>query len=338
MLSSGFRDAALDCNLDATHPELFSYFDRMRELMIINLETSSVANGDENVSQSNSSSTSRDGHLPNSIVRRSEETDKHHPRLERASLVTAQFTSCFQEQTFARKLHRYCLEYAYRLFIDASSNPKDIYRVFRLVPCIRDRSKMEPYFRRLVDGGIQESLEILTLPFYCIGGAGTHYPQRDENGIPIYPPNMRFPGRILGILPTASSEADSSVRRQSKEQNLALLGFGGGWFDCNDVMGYLAEIGVDVWSGDLMARIDLSRQIREVNQSYENVLDRMLLGDENMSRNDYDDIRRASRYVLDVEYFFSSESIPCYLLPSRQYEVSFGCLLRSQGSSRVPLF
>lgn len=82
-----------------------------------------------------------------------------------------------------------------------------------------------------------------------------------------------------------------------------------------------------------MARIDLSRQIREVNQpSYENVLDPMLLGDENMSRNDYDDVRRASRYVLDVESFFSSESIPCYLLPSHQYKVSFGCLLRALGS------
>lgn len=156
---------------------------------------------------------------------------------------TAPHTHSFQETEFYRRLQRYCLEYAFHLFSDSRSNPLDVYRVFRLVPCIQDRTKMYPFFRRLVTGGAKDSLEISNLPFYSIGGAGTHYPKKDVSGNPIYPRNTRTPKRILGL-----SKKPEVINEYGQEMDyqrlLEVYGYGGEWFDCRDVEGYLREQGV----------------------------------------------------------------------------------------------
>ncbi|PLB39430.1 uncharacterized protein BDW47DRAFT_124429 [Aspergillus candidus] len=147
---------------------------------------------------------------------------------------TRKYTHAFRECSLSRQLQRYSLEHAFRLFTNAHSPPVEIYRVFRLVPCLRNRSKMYPYFRRLVCADTDNPLEVPTLPFYCIGGAGTHYPARDTAGNPIYPPKMRLPRRILSV------GVDGSQRR------LEACGLDGRWFDCRDVEGFLRERGVQV--------------------------------------------------------------------------------------------
>ncbi|OQE05212.1 hypothetical protein PENVUL_c026G01238 [Penicillium vulpinum] len=151
----------------------------------------------------------------------------------------------FQETSFTRSLHRYCLEHAFRLFIDPRSSPTATYRVFRLVSCIRDREKTYPYFKRLVTGGIGDKLELPGLPFYCIGGAGTHYPPKDESGNAIFAPNRRMPRRILGSMAIAESclDGDTSFNQQKA---LETFGLGGQWFDCQDVEGYISERGVSL--------------------------------------------------------------------------------------------
>ena len=147
---------------------------------------------------------------------------------------TSNHTHAFRECSLSRQLQRYSLEYAFRLFTSTHSPPVEIYRVFRLVPCLRNRSKMYPYFRRLVCADTDDPLEVPTLPFYCIGGAGTHYPARDTAGNPIYPPKMRLPRRIL------------SVGVDGPQRRLEACGLDGRWFDCRDVEGFLRERGVQV--------------------------------------------------------------------------------------------
>ncbi|KAF4761834.1 hypothetical protein HAV15_005977 [Penicillium sp. str.  len=151
----------------------------------------------------------------------------------------------FLESSFTRRLKRSSLEHAFRIFSDTRSDPLEVFRVFRLVPCFRDRAKMYPYFRDLVTSERGSSLEISALPFYCIGGAGTHYATKDEKGNPIYPPKMRLPRRILGTLPMPGIPDDPNYVQQA-QSNLELCGFGGQWFDCRDVEGYLREKGVDL--------------------------------------------------------------------------------------------
>ncbi|CAG8891819.1 unnamed protein product [Penicillium egyptiacum] len=151
----------------------------------------------------------------------------------------------FLESSFTRRLKRSSLEHAFRIFSDTRSDPLEVFRVFRLVPCFRDRAKMYPYFRDLVTSERGSSLEISTLPFYCIGGAGTHYATKDEKGNPMLPPRMRHPRRILGNLPMSGIPGDPNSVYQA-QSHLELCGFGGQWFDCRDVEGYLREKGVDL--------------------------------------------------------------------------------------------
>ncbi|KAL5001779.1 hypothetical protein BDV10DRAFT_158667 [Aspergillus recurvatus] len=159
------------------------------------------------------------------------------------SLPIRQYTYAFQEVRFARRLQRYCLEHAYRLFTDSRSDPREIYRMFRLVPCVRDRAKTQPRFRQLLMGGCTDPLEVPSLPFYSVGGAGTHFPDIDEEGNAIYPGNSRMPRRVLGVLPWAE------LGTKGDEEALEVHGLGGEWFDSRDVEGYLRLHGVDVNGG-----------------------------------------------------------------------------------------
>lgn len=164
---------------------------------------------------------------------------------DRFGAANVLYTYSFLETSFTRRLKRTSLEHAFRIFSDPRSHPLEVFRIFRLVPCFRDKEKMYPYFKDLVSSDRGGSLEISALPFYCIGGAGTHYTTKDEQGKPIYPPKMRIPRRILGTLPmTGTTGGLDAVHQQP--QNLELCGYGGQWFDCRDVEGYLREKGVDL--------------------------------------------------------------------------------------------
>lgn len=102
---------------------------------------------------------------------------------------------------------------------------------------------MYPFFRKLVTAGVKDALEISNLPFYSIGGAGTHYPKKDVSGNPIYPANARTPKRILGLF--KKSEAKNEYGQEMNYQKLLdVYGYSGEWFDCRDVEGYLREQGV----------------------------------------------------------------------------------------------
>lgn len=171
--------------------------------------------------------------------------------IERPITGETLYTYCFQESTFTRRLQRYCVEYAFRIFSDPRSDPNKVYRMFRLVPCIRDRENMLPHFRRLAACDRDAPLEVPKVPFYCIGGAGKHYPALDGSGNPIYPANMRLPKRILGIMPV-DGESESNP---TPETLLEILGFGGEWFDCLDIEGYLRRLGVRLEDSTLYPQI-----------------------------------------------------------------------------------
>ncbi|KAJ5741615.1 hypothetical protein N7533_011024 [Penicillium manginii] len=158
-------------------------------------------------------------------------------------LPSKNYTYAFREVRFARRLQRYSLEYAYRLFTEARTDPREIYRVFRLVPCVQDQTKTQPRFLQLLKGGCMDSLEIPSLPFYNIGGAGAHFPDLDKNGNAMYPPKCRTPRRVLGIFP------QSNLTSTGADEALETHGLGGDWFDSRDVEGYLRRHGVDVDSG-----------------------------------------------------------------------------------------
>lgn len=254
-----FHDMAVESDLHVTHPHLFdhlsvtlSYAKRMT--------TSTENEPSKDLGRPSTISTKTNSRNPSSfgyIVNRSDdaECEMHltdiqnlapEPNLPKSQVYwslpgSSSHTYSFQEHDPSRMLQRYCLEYIYRLFSDPRSDPGEFYRVFRLVPCVKYKEKMGRYLFCLVRSNSDQPLEFPALPFYCIGGAGTHYPEV-KDGKAVYPEHMRLPRRALATVASLCSGEDiSSVDRQKL---LMLAGLDGTWLDCRDVIGYLKEKGV----------------------------------------------------------------------------------------------
>ena len=152
------------------------------------------------------------------------------------------YTYSFQETTFARRLHRMCLERAFRNLTNPHTDPEYITRAFRFTFCFSNRKRMLQRFQEMLKRRAGESLENWNAPFFHIGGAGTHFPRRDNDGNPVYPPNMLSPAKAFG--PQQYIEVETPRMENSTEEMLENIGFGGVWFDSHDVEEYLKMKGI----------------------------------------------------------------------------------------------
>ncbi|KAL2435153.1 hypothetical protein ABEF95_014036 [Exophiala dermatitidis] len=152
------------------------------------------------------------------------------------------YTYSFQETTFARRLHRMVLERGFRKLSNPTVDVKSIQHSFRFSFCFSNRKHMIGRFQEILRRRAGEALEDFAAPFLAIGGAGTHFPRRDDLGNPIYPPNCLSPLKAFGPFPYIESEtprADSSV-----QELLENIGFTGEWYDSHDVEEYLKTKGI----------------------------------------------------------------------------------------------
>ncbi|KIW31114.1 uncharacterized protein PV07_02793 [Cladophialophora immunda] len=152
------------------------------------------------------------------------------------------YTYSFQETTFARRLHRMCLERAFRNLTNPNVDPEYIKRAFRFTFCFSNRKRMLQRFQEMLKRKAGESLENWNVPFFHIGGAGTHFPRRDEEGNPVYPPNMISPAKAFGPQPYV--QVETPRMETSVQEMLENIGFGGVWFDSHDVEEYLKTKGI----------------------------------------------------------------------------------------------
>jgi hypothetical protein len=152
------------------------------------------------------------------------------------------YTYSFQETTFARRLHRMCLERAFRNLTNPKIDPDYIKRAFRFTFCFSNRKRMLQRFQEMLKRRAGESLENWSVPFFRIGGAGTHFPRRDEDGKPVYPPNMVSPAKAFGPQPWI--EVETPRLEATTQEMLENIGFGGEWYDSHDVEEYLKTKGI----------------------------------------------------------------------------------------------
>jgi len=152
------------------------------------------------------------------------------------------YTYSFQETTFARRLHRMCLERAFRNLTNPNIDPGYIKRAFRFTFCFSNRKRMLQRFQEMLKRRAGESLENWSVPFFHIGGAGTHFPRRDEEGKPVYPPNMVSPAKAFGPQPWI--EVETPRLEATTQEMLENIGFGGEWYDSHDVEEYLKTKGI----------------------------------------------------------------------------------------------
>jgi len=134
------------------------------------------------------------------------------------------------------------LETAYRHLTNPKTDPDYIKRTFKFTFCFSNRKRMLIRFQELLRRRAGESLENWDVPFFRIGGAGTHFPRRDEHGNPIYPPNMVSPAKLFG--PQVWVSPETPRPNESVEEMLENIGFGGEWFDSHDVEEYLTTNGI----------------------------------------------------------------------------------------------
>lgn len=178
------------------------------------------------------------------------------PPIEKPLKASVPYTYSFQETSFARRLHRLCLERAFRLLTNPQVDQEYIKRAFRFSFSFSNRRRMTARFQELLKRKAGESLENWNVPFFHVGGAGTHFPRRDEHGNPVYPPNIFSPARAFGplALPTAEMPRDEATI----EQLLESIGFGGIWFDSHDVESYLRTLGINLDGHSSFVEIDPS--------------------------------------------------------------------------------
>lgn len=147
-----------------------------------------------------------------------------------------------QEASFARRLIRYSLEASYRLATNPGSKSEDISRVFKFSWCFANTSRIAEQIRRLLRRSVNENLELWQVPAMHIGGAGLHYPRVgiDAGG---QPPEWWANQAPIG--PIRFSQPETPVpETMTVEQVIESVGFGGEWFDANDVEQYLRSKGL----------------------------------------------------------------------------------------------
>lgn len=184
------------------------------------------------------------------------DVESFFPAIEKPLKATQPYTYSFQETTFSRRLHRLSLERAFRNLTTPSIDPEYIQRAFRFTFCFSNKKSMLIRFQELLKRKAGESLENWNVPFFRVGGAGTHFPRRDEAGRPIYPPNMHSPASVFR--PLKWLEIETPRAENTTEKMLEAIGYGGEWFDAHDVEEYLKSKGIHLDGTSSFVEIDPS--------------------------------------------------------------------------------
>ena len=148
----------------------------------------------------------------------------------------------FQEASFARRLMRSSCEAAYRLLTSPSSRAEDIKRLCKFSWCYTNSSCIAKYTKNLMKRTANENLELWEVPARHIGGAGLHYPRVGIDATTV-PPEWWACEAPTGPMRLARPETPVPVSMNVGEV-IDHVGFGGEWFDANDVEQYLRSKGL----------------------------------------------------------------------------------------------
>lgn len=339
-------------NSDAAGRPNINYLASTRELILAEIDKTRFTDESENDSQPGQVDGSSGGMLGYQFSQAQEPTrpEKENtslcslylpdrarsptPLINRILPTTTIYTYSHQESNFSRRLHRFCLEHTYRWLTDPRTEPARLGRVFGLMPCIHDMPGIIRHFRRILQSEIGGNLEVAKMPYYALGGAGKHFPRVDADGHPVYPENIRSPGKVLrrmvcilqrgGIRnwdgdwsgerePVPSSIdgwVDQVQEEIRKEEMIRSLDLDGEWFDCHDVQGYLQHRGL-VLDGSAL-RLGVPDSL--VGALYGASPDRSTVSSMYTSPEGAVPVERSesepstsSSYILDVECFFDRE-------------------------------
>lgn len=177
--------------------------------------------------------------------------------LERSYPLRATYTYSFQETSFARRLHRLCIETAFRNIGDPSIDPAWISQTFHFALSYVDAVSLRTKFKELLQRGTGEPLESAETPFFHVGGAGTHFLRRDGSGKPMFPPNLLSPLQAPGPWKVLGDADD--VSNDTIQELLGAIGYDGVWYDAREVEEYLKTKGIYLSGHESFVDIDPSK-------------------------------------------------------------------------------
>ncbi len=152
-------------------------------------------------------------------------------------------TSSMYETSFARRLMRQTLEYAFRLMTNPKSSRQEIEKVCKFTFHFANSQQITNHLQRLLLRTPREDLETWEAPQLHLGDAGLHYPRIGLDGIDNTPPAWWAAEAPTG--PMRPSAPETPVPKElTMTQIIQLVGFEGEWFDSNDVEQYLRSRGL----------------------------------------------------------------------------------------------
>ncbi|KAI9041072.1 bZIP transcription factor [Aspergillus affinis] len=138
---------------------------------------------------------------------------------------------------FMERLHMACLYQAYLVLANPAVSMDRLKRPFQLLLTVMDRTRMVSYFQAALHAKVGQSRldEWREVPFFYLGGAGSHYPRSSpkKSALEMYPLRYNRWETINDPLSRISPEF-----RQELD---------GEWFDIQDLEGFLREKNVHLF-------------------------------------------------------------------------------------------
>ncbi|KAF4222004.1 hypothetical protein CNMCM5878_007556 [Aspergillus fumigatiaffinis] len=130
-------------------------------------------------------------------------------------------TYSLEGASFAHRLYRACVEQGHRCLTNPPYQLEELTYKFRLPLTVFTLHNIRAHFEESLSGGHHGTLMELNIPFFSIGGAGTHFKHNQRS---YDADNGSFQPSIIQV---ATERVDPDMR--------------GDWFDCYDVEGYLEK-------------------------------------------------------------------------------------------------
>ncbi|KAK4236190.1 hypothetical protein C8A03DRAFT_17134 [Achaetomium macrosporum] len=204
--------------------------------------------------------------------------DQHHQQLFPTTTTTTATplpsTYAALESTFGRRLQRYTTERAFVLI--SLPNPPEhvVSRVFGFCLLFESRAAIKRRLRRVLGHDAQQSLSNWQFPFFHLGYAGRHFVDANVGGLRVGNQGTRDvlkPGQTAGFATGPFTEGVSAVRdgRLDGDMRMELDGFGGEYFDCDEVEIYLYQRGVVIPPGEDVITVDVDESQFRVDDGFE---------------------------------------------------------------------
>jgi hypothetical protein len=248
-----FSDELIESEVLASDPRLTG---RLRDTVQLCLSLAKAANmtGDQNVATnlsspsegSHSSSEEKEPQRRQTSLTTSPPYKESTESEDLGTLYAAGFRGTAEDQyfpeapslelsAFIERLHFACLYEGYSALSDASISMDILQRPFRFLLRLMDRKRLTSYFEACLHAKASRKRldEWKEIPYFKIGGAGTHYPRKTK-------------GSSTETLPRWENIQDPTSELPQEVQHE----LDGEWFDIQDLEGFLLENEVAFVVGD----------------------------------------------------------------------------------------